>query len=88
MEAGMGLSRELGRARMPIEARYAIMVTELQSDREVELCRCGSNPLAIAKGVMARTLGEKGKARSTSRYQRVRVVDRRSGETIYERHVI
>jgi hypothetical protein len=56
--------------------RFAIIVTEL-SDNEVELCRVGTNPEAVAKAARAKTY----RVRHTRRwwrlplYKNVRIVE-------------
>jgi hypothetical protein len=57
--------------------RYSIMVREVGSDHEVELCQVDRNPKAIAEA-----LGQKTRSRCvhTERYDWVRIVD--NGEAV------
>jgi hypothetical protein len=54
---------------------YAIMVREYGSDHEVELCRVGSNPEAVAAGARQKMLRSRllGKSLSLRKYMSVRI---------------
>jgi hypothetical protein len=61
--------------------RYSIMVKEVGSGREIELCQVDNNAKAIAKAASTKTLrmGSGNRTYLVFKYDSVRVVDNKAG---------